>query len=83
MAQKPATVKVLHRALDGQGSDGDSPHSVGSPQQQLQLLKAENESLKQRLEQVRRQEGISCRKEKLPDTISTSPCNCIYLLASC
>uniref|UniRef100_A0A383VY99 Uncharacterized protein n=1 Tax=Tetradesmus obliquus TaxID=3088 RepID=A0A383VY99_TETOB len=53
MAQKPATVKVLHRALDGQGSDGDSPHSVGSPQQQLQLLKAENESLKQRLEQAK------------------------------
>jgi hypothetical protein len=61
MAHKPPTVKVLHRAIDGQSSDGDSPHSTGSPQQQLQALKAEMESLKQRLDQVRTAPGTPPR----------------------
>lgn len=51
MADKPS-VRVLHRAVD---SDDDEQHSSqsGSPQQSLQELKASNDSLKQRLEQVR------------------------------
>ncbi|KAF6254648.1 hypothetical protein COO60DRAFT_1703219 [Scenedesmus sp. NREL 46B-D3] len=53
MAQKPASVKVLHRAIDGQSSDEDSPNGTGSPQQQIERFKAENNSLKQRLEQAK------------------------------
>lgn len=50
-ARQPPTVKILHRATGEHSSDGDCPSSLqdGDP---LQKLRAENESLKQRLAQV-------------------------------
>jgi len=51
-AAKPATVRVLHRAV-GSDDDASSPHAApGSPQLTMQELQASNQSLKQRLEQV-------------------------------
>lgn len=52
-----AKVKVLHRATDELSCGSDSPKSTismdGEAGQQMKRLQAENESLKQRLEQVR------------------------------
>lgn len=49
---KPATVRVLHRAVDSD-DDSSTPRGSGSsPQQSVQELKAQADSLKQRLEQV-------------------------------
>lgn len=50
---KPATVRVLHRAVDSDDEGGSQHSQSGSPQQSMQELKAANNSLKQRLEQVR------------------------------
>lgn len=51
-AAKPATVRVLHRAV-GSDEEDSSPHAApGSPQLTMQELQAANQSLKQRLEQV-------------------------------
>lgn len=64
MADKPS-VRVLHRAVD---SDDDEQHSSqsGSPQQSLQELKASNDSLKQRLEQVCVCACLSCSSTPFP-----------------
>jgi hypothetical protein len=49
---KPATVRVLHRAVDSDDEGSSRNSQSGSPQQSIQELKAANDSLKQRLEQV-------------------------------
>jgi hypothetical protein len=52
MAGKPATVRVLHRAVDSDDEGSGRNSQTASPQCTMQELKAANESLKQRLEQV-------------------------------
>lgn len=54
MAGKPATVRVLHRAVDSDDEGGGRNSDSGSPQHTVQELKAANEALKQRLQQVGR-----------------------------
>jgi hypothetical protein len=48
-----ATVRVLHRAVDSDDEGSGCNSLSGSPQQSMQELKALNDSLKQRLDQVR------------------------------
>jgi hypothetical protein len=52
-SKAPATVRVLHRAVDSDDESSARNSQSGSPQQSMQELKASNDSLKQRLEQVR------------------------------